>query len=68
MKGDKKQQLHTKTKEELKNIAKEIRREIAEMTVKIATNKEKNVHIIHQRKKDLARVLTALKEKEKAHG
>ena len=64
MKSNAQKELHTKSKEELLSMAKTVRKEVAERIVKKSSNKDKNVHIIQQRKKDLAKILTALKEKE----
>ena len=64
MQGNAIKELHTKSKEELKSLAASIKNEITQLIVKKTSNKDKNVHTIQQRKKDLARILTILKEKE----
>jgi ribosomal protein L29 len=64
MKGNARKELHTKSKEELLNMVKTVRKEIAELIIKKSSNKDKNVHSIGQKKKELAKILTVLKEKE----
>jgi len=56
-------ELQQKTKEELERILADNRRKMRELRFKLATGKVKNIKIIHQTRKDIARILTILKEK-----
>lgn len=56
--------LHTKTMEELSGMYKAAREELLELNLSKSQNKLKNLRSIFLKKKDIARVLTILKEKE----
>jgi ribosomal protein L29 len=67
MKGNDIRSLHTKTQEELKTLASKLQGEVAKMIVSRTSNKDKNVHALKEKKKDIARILTILKEREVVH-
>ena len=53
-----------KNEQELRNLEKEIRGQIFNLRFQKATGQLEKVALISQTKKDLARVLTAIREKE----
>lgn len=57
-------QLRTKTLKELTDIAKEKRREMLLSYAKIKAGKEKNTSLVKKIRKDIAQILTIIKEKE----
>ncbi len=57
-----------KTIEELKSILLEKKKEVQDIAIKILKNKEKNVKKVSAIKKDIARIQTVMKEKEKQNG
>jgi len=57
-------ELHQKTKEELLKILKDLTEEIEKLRIDLSTNKLKDTNVIKEKKKDVARILTILKEKE----
>lgn len=57
-------ELHTKTIEELKHILSEAKDELFSLKMQIAQNKLKNKRLIFLKRKDIARVVTILNEKE----
>lgn len=56
--------LHTKTMEELGGMYEAARAELLELNLSKSQNKLKNLRSVFLKKKDIARVLTILKEKE----
>lgn len=64
MKNKDKKELHTKEKNELLKMAEAIRSEILKMQIDMSMAKVKNVSLVKEKKKDLARILTILGEKE----
>ena len=66
MKTKENKALHEKTVPELKTFLSELRLEIVNLTIGVA--KSKNVHLIHQKRKDISRVLTVMRERELAVG
>ncbi len=56
--------LHTKTIEELKGMYKNLKNEVLQLNLEKAQNKLKDTRSIFWKKKDIARILTILKEKE----
>lgn len=64
MKTKDKKELFTKSKEELQNLLKETRQALLTLQLEIAQNKLKNTRSIFFKKKDIARMLTALRERE----
>lgn len=64
MKTKDKKELFTKSKEELKSLLKEERQALITLRLEKAQNKLKNTRAIFFKRKDIARILTVLKEKE----
>ena len=58
--------LRLKTRDELTRLSTEMRASIRDLRFKIATRQFSKVRTIRNAKKDLARVLTALKEKKES--
>lgn len=58
------QDLKTKTKEALLSQAKEIRTDLARITVEANAGRLKDVELPAKKKRDLARILTVIREKE----
>jgi large subunit ribosomal protein L29 len=59
-------ELRTKSITELKKIAEDLRKKINPLIIDKSLNKLSKPHILKMTKKDLARVLTIIKEKENA--
>jgi large subunit ribosomal protein L29 len=59
-------ELRTKSITELKKIAEDLRKKINQLIIDKSLNKLSKPHILKMTKKDLARVLTIIKEKENA--
>lgn len=57
-------ELHHKTREELFKLAREVRQEFGKLNIELSLAKLKNTNLLRQKKKDLARILTILAEKE----
>jgi large subunit ribosomal protein L29 len=55
--------LRKKKKEELENLLKEKREKLAKLKLDLSLGKLKNVKEIKETKKDIAKILTVLKEK-----
>lgn len=55
---------HTKDRKELEGLLKESRKQLVVLKMEKATGKGKNVHALSQKKDEIARILTILKEKE----
>ncbi|MBU4204585.1 50S ribosomal protein L29 [Patescibacteria group bacterium] len=55
--------LRKKSKEELQRNIQELRESLSKLFFKLAANKLKNVKEIRNIKKDIARILTVIKEK-----
>ena len=55
--------IRKKSKEELENNLKELRGNLSNLLFKLAANKLKNVREIRNIKKDIARILTVMKNK-----
>lgn len=62
------QSLHTKDVLELRKMAKELRSELAVARLDKSMYKLKNTRSLFTKRKELARVLTIMKEKEMEHG
>lgn len=60
MKGS---ELRQKTEEELKNMLQEKRMRVEELRASLAQKKVKNVRELNMERKDIARILTLLREK-----
>ena len=56
-------EIRQKSKSELQNILKENREKLRELRFDLASGKVKNVREIHKSRKDIARILTILKDK-----
>lgn len=57
-------ELRKKSVEELRNLQKSLRDKLRELRFGIAAGKVKNVRELRQTKRDIARILTIIKEKE----
>ncbi|MBI4990606.1 50S ribosomal protein L29 [Candidatus Gottesmanbacteria bacterium] len=57
-------EIFSKTKEELSKILKEYKNELEKITVQQKAGKLKNVMLVHQKRKDIARILGSLRNKE----
>lgn len=57
-------EVRQKTKKELKDNLTAIREKLREMRFNLASGKVKNIREVHQTKKDIAKILTILKENE----
>ncbi|MBI2074391.1 MAG: 50S ribosomal protein L29 [Candidatus Levybacteria bacterium] len=64
MKTKVKKELHTKTIEELKSLVNQTREELSNLKLEKVRKKLKNTSSILQKRKDMARILTILNEKE----
>jgi len=64
MKTKEKKELFTKTIQELKNLLKEKRNELFSLRQELAQKKLKNTKSVFWKRKEIARILTILKEKE----
>jgi large subunit ribosomal protein L29 len=57
-------ELRSKSEKELNETLSQLKRNLQSMKFELAAGKIKNVRLIHQTKKDIARILTILKEKQ----
>ncbi|MBI1982202.1 MAG: 50S ribosomal protein L29 [Candidatus Levybacteria bacterium] len=57
-------ELHAKAKEELKNMLLQAKNELFSLKMQLKQNKLKNKRLIFLKRKDIARMITILKEKE----
>lgn len=64
MKKKEKQELHTKTEEELLSLVRQARQELFKILLEKSQKKLKNTSVILHKKKEIARLLTILNEKE----
>ena len=64
MKKKEKKDLFSKSYNELKVVSEKNRDEIAKMGIEMLSGKIKNVSLIREKKRDLARILTVLRRKE----
>lgn len=60
MKKQIKEELKTKTKEELIKQLKDVRNEISKLSLDISLQKEKNTALLKTKKKEVTRILTLL--------
>ena len=65
MKSQDIKELHNKTTDELIKSIEDLKNDVAQLSIDHAVGKVKNVNESRQKKKDIARVLTILSEKEK---
>ena len=59
------QELRQKTLKELHSLLEEMREELRKLRFDLVMGKLKNVHKIKETKKDIARILTVINEKQK---
>ena len=59
-------ELRKKDKKELEKIVQELRKKLSDLRFKFSSNKLKNVKEINNSKKEVARILTILKETKNA--
>ena len=64
MKVRKKQELHQKSLSALEKQAEDLRLEIANISLKLKAQKEKNTSLLMKKRHDLARVLTIITQKQ----
>ncbi len=57
-------ELHSKTPEDLKKMLMDLKLEMAKLNLDLNLNKNKNINILKTKKRDVARILTVLTEKE----
>lgn len=67
MKTKDKKELFTKSIDELEGLLKETRRALLTLRLEKSQNKLKNTRVIFLKRKDIARMLTALRQKEFAN-
>jgi len=60
-------QLRTKTSQQLEALAKKTAQEVFKLKMEQKTNRLKNVHLVGQKRHDLAKIKTILREKELAN-
>jgi len=58
-------ELRQKTIKDLRRLERELREKLRELRFDLASGKVKNVREIREIKKDIARILTVIREKEK---
>lgn len=64
MKSKAKKELHTKTIQELEQLLKETRDELFKLKLEHARKKLKNTSLISEKRKDMAKIMTIIKEGE----
>jgi ribosomal protein L29 len=64
MKKKEKQEIRTKTREELLRLLQDLRRETEKIAFDMSTGKVKDTNLLRKKKKSIAFVLTVLSEKE----
>lgn len=57
-------EIKNKSTDELYKLLKDCYREIANLKLEISTNKQKNVHLVKRKRKEIAKIKTVLKEKD----
>lgn len=65
MKKEELEKLRQKTKEELESILQKEKRELKKLIVELKVSKLKDVSRIGQKKRDIAQIITIMKEAEK---
>ncbi len=63
MKKNEKKELATRTGDELVKSLRDLRSEVAQLSIAMKMRKVENTNIMRQKKKDIARILTILKMK-----
>lgn len=64
MKKDAKKELATRTKEELIKAVRDLRQEIGKLSLDLKMKKLENTNLVYRKKKDVARILTYITQKE----
>jgi ribosomal protein L29 len=64
MKTKDKRELHTKTEDELKTVLKTAREDLDKLKIENFQKKLKNTSSLNSKRKEIAQILTILKEKE----
>ena len=64
MKLQQKKELRTKTADELIHELRELRAEVSKLSIEMKTGKATNTNTLYIKRKDIARVLTYLSEKQ----
>jgi ribosomal protein L29 len=64
MKKEQKKELRTKTTDELLKELRDMRSEVAKLTIDMKIGKVENTNALYRKKKDIARVMTYLSEKK----
>ncbi|MBD3282206.1 MAG: 50S ribosomal protein L29 [Candidatus Portnoybacteria bacterium] len=59
-------ELRQKSQKELHKILRELREKLRDLRFNLASGKVKDIKAVHQTKKDIARILTLLKEKNES--
>lgn len=67
MKNSEKKSLTEKDKKELKTMLKETKGDLAKVVLDKNTGKLKNLRLLFQKRKDIARILTVIRQKELEH-
>ncbi len=65
MKKDQKKELRTKTADELVKELRDLRFEVAKLSIDMKTGKIEDTNKLYKKKKDIARIMTFLSEKPK---
>lgn len=58
-------ELREKTNKELREMLEKLKEKVFELRVKISLRQQKNIKELKETKKDIAKILTILKEREK---
>lgn len=64
MKRKQLEEIKLKTIKELKIQLSDLKKEVADLTIEMATGKNKNVALIGEKKKEIAVILTIIRQKE----
>jgi len=64
MKKDAKKELATRTKDELIKAVRDLRIEIGKLSLDLKMKKLENTNLVYRKKKDVARILTYITQKE----
>ena len=64
MKKDAKKELSTRTKDELIKTLRDLRAEIGKLSLDLKMKKLENTNLVYRKKKDVARILTYIGQKE----
>lgn len=64
MKSKDVKQLHDKSEKELKEMLKKAKEELIKLKMELATRKLKNSHLLMEKRHDISRIKTIIREKE----